>query len=264
MRNRFSFGANWTSFNFISGPQQLEYSKLHLENLIGTKSIANVKIIDIGSGSGLHAQSFLELGAKFVKCIDIDRESVQTTIDRLNAYSADTWSVEIADILDIEVVEREKYDVVFSWGVLHHTGNLFLALQNASNFCKPGGLLVLAIYRKTWLCNFWKLEKRLYNNCPLFFRRIIDLAFASLILIAKWILGTSPRTHIQEYSKRRGMDFMTDIRDWLGGFPYESANPKQIENILADKGFFLLHSNIRKRQIGFFGSGCNEYVFQRR
>jgi SAM-dependent methyltransferase len=265
MQPRFDFGNNWKVFNAKSDSSYIELSKSNLENLIGKETIFNKSVFDIGSGSGIHALSFLLLGAKKIKAIDLDTNSVEATRERLNKHDPEgkSWSSEVGDILQLTSNLKEGFDIVYSWGVLHHTGNMKEAIINAASFCKEGGCIVLGIYRKTTLCGFWKIEKLLYNYLPGVFRRFIDLSFGLSILFGKWIKGISPFDFLRDYKKLRGMDFMTDVRDWLGGYPYESASPNQIHDLLSGLGFKVVNSNVRENQFGLFGSGCNEYVYRR-
>jgi 2-polyprenyl-6-hydroxyphenyl methylase/3-demethylubiquinone-9 3-methyltransferase len=258
----FRFGKNWKTFNLKSDLSHIEHSQKSLDALIGKDVICNKTVLDIGCGSGIHALSFLRAGAKYIKCIDLDPDAVETTVSRLEEYNPDKWNAQIANILDVKSNSHEFFDIVFSWGVLHHSGNLMMAIKNSADFCKDGSLLILAIYRRTSLCTFWKIEKKIYNIVPSVFRRIIDLTFACVFLFAKWTQGNSPRAFVKNYRMQRGMDFMTDIRDWLGGYPYESASPATIHNFLTVRGFNLIKSNIRDQQFGFLGSGCNEYIYE--
>lgn len=262
MSKTFKFGKNWKTFNLKSNLSHLEHSQKSLEDLIGKDVIRDKTVLDIGCGSGIHALSFLRAGAKYIKCLDLDPDAVDTTVNRLEVENSNKWSAQIANILDFKSNSHEFFDIVFSWGVLHHSGNLMLAINNSAGYCKDGGLLVLAIYRKTSLCSFWKIEKKIYNIVPSYFQKMIDLIFACIFLFAKWAQGNTPRAFVKNYRLRRGMDFMTDIRDWLGGYPYESASPATIHNFLTVRGFKLIKSNIRDKQFGFLGSGCNEYIYE--
>tara|TARA_B100000674_G_C37068090_1_gene570335 strand:+ start:83 stop:307 length:225 start_codon:yes stop_codon:yes gene_type:complete len=61
----------------------------------------------------------------------------------------------------------------------------------------------------------------------------------------------------------RGMNLYYDAIDWLGGYPYESASKDEILNMVGDK-FKLLNSYSTSYKIGLLGTGCAEYVFQRK
>jgi 2-polyprenyl-6-hydroxyphenyl methylase/3-demethylubiquinone-9 3-methyltransferase len=63
--------------------------------------------------------------------------------------------------------------------------------------------------------------------------------------------------------KKRGMKWYTDVIDWLGGYPYESASPEEITQFMAQRDFTLVNSFKTGRRLGFFGTGNAEYLFVR-
>ena len=64
-------------------------------------------------------------------------------------------------------------------------------------------------------------------------------------------------------TKGRGMEYLTDKRDWLGGYPYESVTPQELEAFMADRGFRCVRSFVRPGGFGLLGSGNDEYAFER-
>ena len=65
-------------------------------------------------------------------------------------------------IFDPQIESMGSFDFVYSWGVLHHTGDMYRALRGAAGRVAPGGRFLFALYRRTPLCWLWKLEKRWY------------------------------------------------------------------------------------------------------
>ncbi|MCA3275110.1 MAG: class I SAM-dependent methyltransferase [Methylobacterium sp.] len=129
-------------------------------------------MLDIGCGSGLHSLAALRLGAARVHAIDLDRLSVETTRDLLGRYAAgEAWTVEELSVFDMAGLPQ--YDIVYSWGVLHHTGAMRRAIGEAAARVAPGGLLCLALYRRTPFCGLWRIEKRLYCASPAPVQRLL-------------------------------------------------------------------------------------------
>lgn len=263
---RFAFGANWKKFNKIVDSQSIAYAVSCISQLVDSDKIQNKEVLDIGSGSGINALAFLRLGAKKVTCFDVDLDSVEATQSILQTYYPDkaSWKVFQGDILDVDPGEIGRYDLVYSWGVLHHTGNLHKAIENASTLCKSHGLMILALYRRTRLDSFWRFEKRIYLQSNLLIRSIIESIYVITYLSASLIRGRNIIKFVINYKTQRGMNFLVDIRDWLGGYPFETIQDSNLIEILRSLGFELEKAKIGKANLGIFGSGCDEFVFRKK
>ena len=110
---------------------------------LGTSDLAGRTFLDIGCGSGLFSLAALQLGAK-VHSFDYDPDAVATTRQLRDRYAPDSdWRVEQGSVLDSSLISRlGQFDIVYSWGVLHHTGALWEALDAACRLVAPGGLAV--------------------------------------------------------------------------------------------------------------------------
>ncbi|MGH7073375.1 MAG: class I SAM-dependent methyltransferase, partial [Stellaceae bacterium] len=227
--------------------------------------ISGRTFLDIGCGSGLSSLAALRLGATRVLATDIDENSVKTTRSVLSRYAPNgNWSVMECSVFEL-TPDDERFDVVYSWGVLHHTGAMWDAIARAAALVSEGGTLVIAIYRKTPLCGIWRIEKSIYSRLPYPLQTPIRLSYTALFSLGLLASGRNPVTYAREYVLKRGMRWQIDIHDWLGGYPYESAAADDIERFLNDRGFphidFHLASNVRLG--GLFGSGCDEYSAKR-
>ncbi|MEM6782013.1 MAG: class I SAM-dependent methyltransferase, partial [Pseudomonadota bacterium] len=240
-----------------------------LLNLISKEELKGKTFLDIGSGSGLHSLAALRNGIAEAVCVDFDPNSVSTTQSVLDAHSPQknytVFRQNILEAPDNPKLKDQTFDIVYSWGVLHHTGAMWDAIDNASKFAKPGGIFAIALYKKTPMCGFWKAEKRLYSSLPKWARFPFDYAYAAAFCLAKLVLRQNPIKYIRDYHEQRGMRFMTDVRDWLGGYPYESATPEETKDFMKARGFeFISGINTDPQKgAGLFGSGCAEYVFQK-
>lgn len=255
----FAFGKNWRSFANLINDDRIAASDRGIARLFQGDELEGRQVIDIGCGSGLPALSLLRLGARHVTCIDIDENSVAAARRTLEQHApASAWSASPASVFDLE----GSYDVVHSWGVLHHTGAMWRAIDKAASLVGPDGLLAIAIYCKTPLCRFWTVEKRLYSRAP----RPLQLAALGLFTVWRTLIEGiatgKPLNFLR--SGMRGMDWWHDQHDWLGGYPYESATPEEVRTFLAHRGFVLVRENLLPgNRRGLLGSGCDEYVFRR-
>lgn len=258
----FAFGENWASYAAQVSEFQRTEGYRALAALLGRKSLTGSSFLDIGSGSGLHSLAALELGAKHVLALDVDSESVATTRRLLAQYApADaSYEVRLASILSSELGRIGDFDIVYSWGVLHHTGRMREAIKDAAGFVRPGGVFAFALYRKTLLCPLWKLEKRIYANAPNWLQSLIRGGYVTLFRLCLTLAGRSFRGYVDDYSKNRGMDFYHDAHDWLGGWPYESISPPEVDALMSKLGFTRIRANLRHSRLI---TGCDEYVYQR-
>lgn len=251
---RYGFGDNWSDYASGVGGDQLSSADVGLRNLLpGELNPEGKAFLDIGSGSGLHAVAAARMGFS-VTATDYDQNSVLTTKAVASRFGAQIDSFQ-DDILNTNLTG--SYDVVYSWGVLHHTGDMRKAIVNAARLVKPGGTFIIAIYLKTPLCGFWKVEKRVYSQLPKAIQSIMAYGLHGLAIAIRAVLRR------EEGERVRGMDWFHDARDWLGGYPYESASPEQVAAMVGPD-FELMQSFNTKAGSGILGSGCGEYVFRRR
>jgi 2-polyprenyl-6-hydroxyphenyl methylase/3-demethylubiquinone-9 3-methyltransferase len=261
--SHFEFGQNWLSYSRTIDDQKIAEAERSIEQLLRI-DLRGKSFLDVGPGSGLFSLAAMRLGARPLHAIDIDENSVAATRALLEARAPSSdWRAERASILDADAA-RGEFDVVYSWGVLHHTGRMWRAIEQAAARVRTGGLLAIALYRKTRLCPLWTVEKRLYTQYPRTFAPLANLTFKTAWTCAQLLVGRNPVARIRSYHSTRGMSWSHDVHDWLGGYPYESTSPEELMRVVANLGLKHVRSNVRPgTPLGLFGSGCNEYVFQR-
>ncbi len=266
--DRFRFGENWSRFAATIPPARIAAARDSLREMLGTESLEGSSFLDIGSGSGLFSLSAVEMGADRVHSLDYDPDSVATTADLKSRFAPDSsWTIERASALDDDHMgSLGKWDIVYSWGVLHHTGDMWRGIENACARVGPGGRLFISIYNdQGWVSRFWKRAKRLFNSVP----RPLRAPYAVLVMAPmemKAVLRATLKLRPQEYFREwrtandrdRGMDRWRDLLDWVGGYPFEVATPDEIFEFCTARGFTLqtIHT------VGG-GHGCNEFVFER-
>jgi len=263
---RFGFGANWRSFLEVLDDERIAVAEQSVRDLLGIDSLVNKTFLDLGCGSGLFSLAAMRLGAARVHSIDYDPDSVACAATLRDRYFPGTaqWTAERGDALDATyLASLGQWDVVYSWGVLHHTGNMWTALDNVIELVKPGGLLAISIYNdQRRRSQLWRAVKRTYNRDWLGRAAVIAVfvpLFAILAAVADLSHGRNPTAQYREYRRRRGMSRVHDWLDWLGGYPFEVARPDVIFNFYKRRGFAL------RQLITVGGSlGCNQFVFIRR
>jgi 2-polyprenyl-6-hydroxyphenyl methylase/3-demethylubiquinone-9 3-methyltransferase len=264
-RDRFPFGRNWTSFLRVLDESRIQEAERSLSEMLGRDCIAGATFLDAGSGSGLFSLAAMRLGARRVHSFDFDPDSVKCTQEMRRKYfpAAEHWTVEQASVLDPAYLQRlGQWDIVYSWGVLHHTGDMWRALELVTGLVDRSGRLFIAIYNdQAWVSDFWTSVKRVYNMGWLG-RTAVLAAFLPYFvgrgLLVDLIRRKNPLARYREYQRIRGMSALHDWKDWLGGYPFEVAKPEEVFSFFQARGFTLSKLTTCASQ-----HGCNEFVFAR-
>ena len=206
-------------------------------------------------------QSFAEGGADLYG-IDLTDRAVEHTSRRLALFGLES-RLAVGDAEHLPFGD-DTFDIVYSWGVLHHTGAMHQAIEDAASLVRPGGLFAFAFYRKTRLCGVWTHIKRWYARASPEGQQRARSIYIVLFKLALRATGRDFESYVRNYRSNRGMNFEHDLHDWIGGYPYESIRPSEVAAAMAKSGFEHVRSNTRPYEIGFFGSGCDEYVYRRR
>jgi SAM-dependent methyltransferase len=261
----FRFGRNWQRYlDSYLDPQRERIAAESLHDLVG--DVRDKTFVDVGCGSGLFSLCAYRDGAKQVLSFDVDPDSVaatRTLHERMG--SPENWQVLHGSVLDSDFVAGiEPADVVYSWGVLHHTGDMYTAISNAASLTSLGGVFAIAIYNRVtgrWLDSerWWRI-KRAYNHAPRLGQWAMELGYAGYWLLRCAKHRRSPLRELREYRRLRGMALWTDMVDWLGGFPYEFATSDEIIAYCTRS----CGMECRKlKPLPHNDNGNNEFVFER-
>jgi 2-polyprenyl-3-methyl-5-hydroxy-6-metoxy-1,4-benzoquinol methylase len=263
---RFEFGENWQRFLSVLDDSRIEEAERSFDRMLGSGALAGRSFIDVGSGSGLFSLAAMRLGARRVHSLDIDPMSVACTAELKRRYfpTANQWTVERASVLDDRHIEAlGEWDVVYSWGALHHTGDMWTAMANVNRLVADHGRLFISLYNDQGLkSRAWRAIKRTYNLLPPWTQPVFVLAVMGpreALAAAVEVVRLRPDAYLQrwsQYKRSRGMSRWHDLVDWVGGYPFEVAKPDDVFRFYRDRGFQLLELVTR-------ASGCNEYVFMR-
>jgi len=264
---RFEFGKNWSAFLSVLDDDRIATAEASLKEMLDCENLDDKTFLDIGSGSGLFSLAARRLGAR-VHSFDFDSNSFDCTQELRNRYFPNdaSWRVEQGSALDAEYIKSlGKFDIVYSWGVLHHTGEMWRALENAVLPTTVGGKLFIAIYNDTGSqARRWHWIKKTYCRLP----RVMKTPFAIAAILpdegksfVKSLISLKPQNYIRSwthYKRGRGMNRWHDIMDWVGGYPYEVATVDEIFEFYKARGFSL--TRVKSRGVGL---GCNEFVFDK-
>lgn len=263
---RFAFGENWLAFLRTINDERIARAEASFTAMLRESDLAGRRFLDIGCGSGLSSLVARRLGAR-VHSFDYDMDSVRCTQELRRRYAPDDpdWTVEQGSALDSDYVKAlGPFDIVYSWGVLHHTGRMWNAIDTACEAVAPGGQLFIALYNDLGsLSDRWRSIKATYNRLP---QSLRPLACAAAIApqeiktLARCVLAGRPLDYVRLWTATndRGMDRWRDAVDWVGGYPYEVAAPDVVFDFCRDRGFSL--KSLKCRGVGL---GCNEFVFER-
>lgn len=265
-KNRFAFGRNWQAFLSVVNEESIAAAEASLMKLLGVQNLAGKRFIDIGSGSGLSSLAARRLGAT-VHSFDYDPQSVACTASLRQRYFTDDplWTIEQGSVLDTNYLATlGQADIVYSWGVLHHTGNMWQAVENVFPLVAPGGTVVLALYNFQGLkTKIWTAVKKTYVGSPRLLRPII--AFLVCAYFEWWNMADRlihlktplPFDDWRQYRSQRGMSRWYDYVDWAGGYPFETVTPDQVFNFFHPRGYELTFLHTQGS-----GLGCNEFTFR--
>ncbi len=263
---RFEFGANWRRFLQSLTPEKIAEAEKSLCETLGAPDLMGKRFLDVGSGSGLFSLAAYNLGAQ-VHAFDFDPQSAACTqwMREEHASEHQRWRIETGSALDVPYLRSlGEFDVVYAWGVLHHTGAMWQAMDNMVALVAPGGRLIIALYNHQ---PFWTppitLLKRTYVVSPRPVKCL--LAAGSMMyhamggLIKDLARLRNPWARYRNYDRLRGMSWWYDQIDWVGGYPFETARPDDVIAFYQQRGLVVERTDLCRRG----SSGCNQFVFRK-
>lgn len=270
MASSFSFGNNWRRFLDTLNEDRIEEAEQSLTDFLGRESLTGMSFVDVGCGSGLFSLAAHRLGAARIVSFDIDPMSVECCRElHAKAGNPKSWRITNGSVLDEAFLARlGTFDIVYSWGVLHHTGRMWDAIDNVTELTGPGGYLYIALYNKllnrsgdeSWIHDFWIRVKKLYQARPNLGTYVMEPLALTGWLGVTALQGKNPIAAVRNYQSHRGMDWRTDARDWLGGLPYEYATVEEVFTFVRSR-----HPDFNLEALKITGGrGLNWYLFSRR
>lgn len=265
--HHFSAGKNWIGFaKRVRESNIKEAERVIAESFGGKEQVKGKRFIDLGCGSGLFSLAAFRLGAKEVVSVDVDQFSIRSTIQLRDRFGdRKRWKVVRGSALDREFLkELGAFDIIYSWSVLHHTGDLTSALKNLDVIAKPSSKLYLAIYNKSnghileGTSAFWLKAKALYNRVGPLRKKAMYATYATYLLTGITLSGRNPVRYVRKYENFRGTNFWTEVRNWLGSYPYEFASVDEITTTMNKNGWTAVTTKPAR------ALGCNEFLFEKK
>jgi 2-polyprenyl-6-hydroxyphenyl methylase/3-demethylubiquinone-9 3-methyltransferase len=262
--HRFEFGKNWNRFLSVLDEERIQIAEHSLRRMLEVEHLKGKSFLDVGSGSGLFSLAARRLGAR-VHSFDYDLQSVACTKEMRRLFSAgdSEWVVEQGSVLDEGYLALlGTFDVVYAWGVLHHTGDMWTACNNVAPLVRNGGLLFISIYNDQGPPSvFWRWIKRAYCS-SLLGKVVLAMVFIPYFILrglaADTVRRKSPLRRYFDYRRTRGMSCTHDWIDWLGGYPFEVAKPEQVFELYKQKEYVLVRLETRGG-----ANGNNEFIFRK-
>jgi len=259
---RYEFGRNWTSYLGVLNEERILCAQDSLSQWLG--DLSGKTFVDIGCGSGIMSLAAARLRASQITSVDFDPKSVACARELKRNFFREwkDWTILEGNCLDRAFINSlPRADIVYIWGVAHHTGDMWRALENAATRVRPSGQLFTAIYNdRGFRSRCWRQVKRIYCSGRLGRCAIIPMFFSWYFFsgfVADIIRLRSPFRRYKEYRKKRGMSLIHDWYDWLGGYPFEVASPDDVFYFLKERGFQL------ERLKTVNGDGNNQFLFRK-
>ena len=182
------FGFEWTVYNKILPIYEEQFKRW--TTLIPKEEWKDKVFLDVGCGTGRNSYWPLLYGAKEAVAIDINEGSLQSARKNLSAFT----NAHIQSISAYDIPYKNKFDIVFSIGVIHHLEYPEQALYKLVEATKPGGTVLIWVYgyeNNEWIVNYFNpIRKFLFSKLPInitHFLSIIPTTF--LYLLIKMGLG---------------------------------------------------------------------------
>lgn len=195
---------HWTDY-----PLELKGVLKHLEELF-PEGVKGKRVLDGGSGSGMVSVAFALMGAD-VTGVDITPKCVENGYKRAEHYGVKCKFInESLVTLDLS---NEHFDIIYSWGVLHHTEDARQSFFSLARHLREGGEIIVAVYLKTKISWFWNFARIFYQNAPTVFKTIflnIGSVFLNIVDLFRKIIFNKERYMM------RGTNNKEILNDWFG------------------------------------------------
>jgi len=182
------------------------------------------RVLEIGCGIGTDAINFARHGAEYV-AVELSEASLDLARKRFELYGL-AGELYVADVEDLvsSGVPPGPYDLIYSFGVLHHTVNPSKALSELNEFAGPETELRIMLYAQ----NSWKamlIEQSLdqpeaQDECPIALT-FTDNDAEQLLLSAGFSVTSIRQDHIFPYQVDKYIRYEYELEPWFREMPIE-------------------------------------------
>jgi 2-polyprenyl-6-hydroxyphenyl methylase/3-demethylubiquinone-9 3-methyltransferase len=253
---RFQFDRNWSMSLDSLSEEQIDRAEKRLKQMLNIESLRGKPFIGTGPGSGLFSLAARRLGVR-VHSLDYDPYSFTSTVElRARCFPEDgERQVELGSVLDKAYLESlGQSEIVYSWGVLHHAGFMWQAMENTVPKVKPRGTPFIANYKgQGKRSHRLRSVNKTYNSLS---KKLRFLVLWPTFLQLWWkrllkdALAGRPLQSFRNYKALRGMSLWHDVVDWVGGYFFEVAKPEQIFNFYYQRGSYLVRITTQGSDLG--------------
>jgi SAM-dependent methyltransferase len=173
---RSYWGAHPCGVQFVDGLEGRDFAQFlaeydavryalerHIPACLDGLDVGGKRVLEIGLGQGAEAEQLIRRGARWTG-LDLTAESVDRVRTRLAMHDLPFEEVVQGSVLDLPW-DAERFDLVFSHGVLHHVPDIVAAQREIHRVLRPGGELVAMLYAR-WSLNY-QLSIRLLRRAAL-------------------------------------------------------------------------------------------------
>jgi ubiquinone/menaquinone biosynthesis C-methylase UbiE len=231
---------------------EYEASEKHWLLFFSPEEVKGKAVLDSGCGTGIFSIIFAKNGAGQVTGIDISPGSLGTAESLKQKFGLTNARFEQQDMLHLPY-DDASFDIVWAWGTVHHTTDPLGAIDGLIRVLKPGGSILLAIYKKTKVTWIHEAIRRTLVKTP---RRSWNALAKIMAFFGTPIVWVFKRRE----KARKGESLSELILDWYFVPIRHYYKPDEIRTRLEGKGFaienYLAHS-------GRFNSSSN-FIFKAR
>jgi ubiquinone/menaquinone biosynthesis C-methylase UbiE len=142
-------GLEWGSKEFFDEVERFRYaSQPFMNSLVGFDEFRGKKLLEVGCGLGPDLLQFARGGA-VVTGIDLTPRSIELVQRRFALHQLPVEAL-VADAEHLPFAD-DSFDVVYSFGVLHHTPNTQQAVEEVHRVLRRGGSAIIMLYHKNSL-----------------------------------------------------------------------------------------------------------------
>jgi SAM-dependent methyltransferase len=129
----------------------MPWRRVPFDSLIDFQALSTSDVLEIGVGNGSHAQLISPVARSYTG-IDLTEYAVTSTSRRVKLFHLDRPQVTL-ERMDAErmTFPDDSFDLVWSWGVVHHSANTRRIMEETQRVLRPGGIAIMMVYYR----NFW-------------------------------------------------------------------------------------------------------------